>query len=248
MSRQCWLLGDGGNGTLLHYGMFLLFGAAEVFACGIFIFVMFGFPLKENQVSILLLSLLHAIPSYYLRGANLNILDMVVHGALGVTGLLLIIRIPLLYAVLVVVVGYVSYLALQFLLIFCLGITGIVTGKVLEFPPTGDTFIVQGLTVGLVLLLSWLICKKRLHFCFIPDRVYIRVHERRESTRLLILAIVTFGIMLLELVLIFQVERIYVFLPVSLVSFLLLFVFIRLFVNREMRMGRREDGEDLPHP
>ncbi|OUM93856.1 MAG: hypothetical protein A9Z00_02770 [Thermobacillus sp. ZCTH02-B1] len=164
---------------------FLFFSALEWLALIVFTFAIFKFQLPGYWGRLLLASFMLSLVSYMIFME----LELVMYGPLIQIPIVILyfwqnFRIPVFYAGLMVVNGYVFYTLTQaaILIVFqALGITII--------PNEAEAFGAQTLTAGIAFLIAWLLIRSNWGFTFVPDAERVKVPWNRLNVRLLVMII-----------------------------------------------------------
>lgn len=166
---------------------FLSFSVIEWLALIILTFAMFKFPLKGYWGQILLTSAVMAFFSYFV----FQIIDR--HFATFLQPPILFLffwqmfRIHIFYAGLMTVYGYLGYLFIQYFIL----LTMIMFGFPLEnfYPNEIPAYILQIVTIVLVIIIARNLYKSRIGFSFVPDYEYAPIDFKGINLRLLFLTI-----------------------------------------------------------
>lgn len=175
---------------MLEYGLFVLFGTLEVVAIYVLMFTLFCFPIKENFVHLIIMSIIPSLTSYTLRMAHLDLVDVLFQSALMFVMLWLLFRISILYAFIVLIIGSICYVLIQTLVILSLIASGFIDWGSLD-QASFSAYAVQMLSATFALMLAYALHQNRMHFSFVPHYKQVRCIVKHETKYLLFISILT---------------------------------------------------------
>lgn len=168
--------------TLIYF----LFSSTEWLALIVLTFAMFKLQFKGYWGQIILTAVAMSFLSHFLF---IVIDKRVIATVLQPPALFLflwqVFRIQVFYAALITVYGYLGYLFIQYaVMLLQLGI-----GVSLEslVPGSGIMYVLQGISICIVLLIAWLLIKFRVGYTFVPDYEHTPFTLKGINLRLLLL-------------------------------------------------------------
>jgi hypothetical protein len=166
--------------------LFLFFSSLEWLALIVLTFAIFKFQLPGYWGRLLLSSFMLSLLSHTI----LITLDLVAYGPLIQMPILFfyfwqIFRIPIFYAGLMVVNGYLLYSLIQAVILVVYQIIGFTIA-----PNEPTAFIAQTITAGITFLMAWLLIRTNWGFTFVPDTDRVKMQWNKRNIRLLVMSIV----------------------------------------------------------
>ncbi|MGG1313658.1 hypothetical protein [Cohnella laeviribosi] len=164
---------------------FIFFSALEWLALIVLTFAIFKFPLRGYWGRLLFSALMLSFLSYLILVA----LDLALYGSFMQLPIVFLyfwqlFRIPVFYAGLMVVNGYMLYTLLQAAILFVFQNAGIMV-----MPNVPTAFVVQTITACVAFFMAWLLVRKNMGFTFVPDTERIKVKWTKLNVRLLAMSI-----------------------------------------------------------
>jgi hypothetical protein len=164
---------------------FLFFSALEWLAMIVLTFAVFKFQLPGYRGRILLTSAVLSFLSYLIFVEfDLNFCAPLVQMPIVFLFFWQYFRIPVFYAWLMNVNGYVLYTLLQAVIIFFVELTGI---KVKPNDPAA--YIVQSITIFIIFLFAWYLIRTNWGFTFVPDTDRVKMHWTKLNVYLLAISV-----------------------------------------------------------
>ncbi|AGA57485.1 Putative uncharacterized protein [Thermobacillus xylanilyticus] len=171
--------------------LFLFFSSLEWLALMVLTFAIFKFQLPGYWGRLLLSSFMLSLLSYMvLIELKLGVVASLIQVPIIFICFWQFFRIPVFYAGLMVVNGYVSYILIQAIIISVFQLTGIVIA-----PNVPEGFIVQILTSCIAFLLAWLLIRTNWGFTFVPDTDRVKVKWTKLNVRLLVMSIAGYAVL-----------------------------------------------------
>ncbi|WP_019007779.1 hypothetical protein [Cohnella laeviribosi] len=168
---------------------FIFFSALEWLALIVLTFAIFKFPLRGYWGRLLFSALMLSFLSYLI----LVTLNLALYGSFIQLPIVFIyfwqlFRIPVFYAGLMVVNGYVLYTLLQAAILFVFQNAGIMV-----MPNVPTAFVVQTITACVAFFMAWLLVRKNMGFTFVPDTDRAKVKWTKLNIRLLVMSILGYA-------------------------------------------------------
>ncbi len=166
--------------------VYFLFSSTEWLALIVLTFAMFKLQFKGYWGQIILTAVAMSFLSHFLF---IVIDKRVIATVLQPPALFLMIwqifRIHIFYSALVTVYGYLAYLLAQMSIVVCMRFAGVPIE--IMVPNTVPMYIIQSISILIVLSLSWFLSRSRVGFTFIPDYEYSDVKLTGLNLKLFIL-------------------------------------------------------------
>lgn len=171
---------------VLNVLVFLFFSAIEWLALIILTFAIFKFQLPGYWGRLLLSSFFLSLLSYMIFFE----LDLSLYGPLVQMPIVFLyfwqnFRIPIFYAALMVVNGYVLYTLIQAVILNLLHLFGIVVT-----PGESVVYVIQAVTSCIVFALAWLLIRTNWGFTFVPDTDRAKIKWNKLNVRLLVMSVI----------------------------------------------------------
>ncbi|MFC5469810.1 hypothetical protein ACFPPD_13835 [Cohnella suwonensis] len=147
---------------------FVFFSSLEYFSSFVFILVQFRFPLKENIVKIVLISLLLSFVSYSFINADLSTISPVIQIIILLIYIQVVLKVNIINSIIMVFTSYIVYGLVQTCLIAAFTHVGLIAGELKA--ETNTAFILQVSSCLLVLLICSLNYYFKGGFSFIEAR------------------------------------------------------------------------------
>lgn len=165
--------------------LFLFFSALEWLALIVLTFAIFKFQLPGYWGRLLLSAFMLSLVSYMI----IVELELVLYGPLLQMPIVFLyfwqnFRIPIFYAGLMVVNGYIFYTLTQATILVLFQGFGITA-----MPNETTAYIVQSVTVCVAIFIAWLLIRTNWGFTFVPDTDRVKVPWTKLNIRLLIMSI-----------------------------------------------------------
>lgn len=169
--------------------VFLFFSALEWLAMIVLTFAMFKFQLPGYWGRILLTAFLLSLLSYLiLRTLELDLYGPFIQMPFVFIYFWQFFRIPIFYAGLMVVNGYVTYALFQAAILVIFQVCGF---EVIPDEPLVQ--VVQSITACVALLVSWLLIRTNWGFTFVPDTDRVKIKWNKLNIRLLVMSILGYA-------------------------------------------------------
>lgn len=169
--------------------LYLLFSSLEWLALVILTFAMFRFPLRGYWGQILLTSFVLSLLSHLVfKELDMRVLATLLQPPVVFLFFWQVFRIHVFYASLMTVYGYLGYLSLQLLILILMRWLGIPLE--IMVPDTTPMYVLQGLTILIVLMVASLLYRYRIGYSFVPDSEYAQVKLQNINLRIFILILV----------------------------------------------------------
>ncbi|GIQ71446.1 hypothetical protein DUZ99_10515 [Xylanibacillus composti] len=219
---------------MIDYLIFTISGTVEGLAMYIFVFALFCLPIRENMKLLVISSILINLCSYQLRVADLAMVDVLIHVVLYILFMWLMFEIPLIYSIILTIVMYVVLAVMQLGLIYPFHYLGFYRLDSLDETILWGRLI-QLLSAGCLIGISFFLHMKRLHFSFVPNHRHKRVRLEYENLYLLILSI-TMLLLLAACIGFVALNNLYLYTTLlSIILVGLIGVFVYLAVKKDMQ-------------
>lgn len=164
---------------------FIFFSALEWLAMFVLTFAIFKFQLPGYWGRLLLSSAVLSFLSFLIFVEfDLKLLAPLIQMPIIFLFFWQYFRIPVFYAWLMNVNGYVFYTLLQAIIIFFVELTGIKIE-----PNVPAAFIVQSITIVIIVALAWVLIRTNWGFTFVPDTDRVKMHWTKLNVYLLVISI-----------------------------------------------------------
>ncbi|WP_372663455.1 hypothetical protein [Cohnella sp.] len=169
--------------------LFLFISSLEWLALIVLTFAMFKFGIRGYWGQLVFTSFLLSLLSYLIFVVfEWNMLGPLLQLPVVFLFFWQMYRVPVFYAGLMVVNGYLWYALLQTTIFYAFYISGLTL-----LPDTPLSFVVQSLSAGFAFLAAWQLIVKNIGFTFVPDTERIRVEWNGLHRRLLIMTVLGYA-------------------------------------------------------
>ncbi len=215
----------------MEFVLYLLGGVLDILSVLLLILTLFGFGIRDNLKYMLFVSVLIVLPSYPLRILELDAVDIIAHTILLFLSLRMIFLIPLLYAFLVMIIGYIVFVLIQYFLL--LG-----AGELDIDPLSIKARIYQAVTFLIIAGICYFLRRKKLHFSFVPDDLRTRVKLTTIHRQLVVLSVFAFFLLIYGLTHAYYIGDLLILLPIFYIVIGVFVLFLILFIKIEYKRGR----------
>lgn len=181
----------------MEFVWFNLFSTLESIGMFILLLTLFRFDIREYFIHTIFASFILSQMSFFLRTVydfgNIVPLLYVLYMFLFIW---LMFQIPVLYAAIMAIIGYITFFLLQGVFIFIVLIFDLFPLEEIA-PFTLLAYIVQTISFGLSLFISWILGRIRFGFTFIPNKNLI-IQTKSENTILLVTSLISIIILLIN--------------------------------------------------
>lgn len=179
---------------------FIFFSAIEWLALIVMTFAIFKFQLPGYWGRLLLSSFMLSLLSYMvLVELDMSLYGMFIQVPFVFFHFWQVFRIPMFYAALMVINGYVWYTLIQAVVLFIFQLAG---NQIM--PNIQPAFVIQSITAVMVFLIAWLLIRTNWGFTFVPDTDRVKISWNKLNIRLLIMCIIGYGVLSMSIFMFFN--------------------------------------------
>ncbi|MNI27498.1 hypothetical protein D3C73_812360 [compost metagenome] len=178
----------------MEYVSSVFLSSLEFLSIILLMFTIFNLSFKRFYLYTVFICLFLANVSHYLRNSGLEeqkLLSVSIQMILFVILVWLLYRINILWAIVVAIIGYASYIVIQLCIFYILLMTGFMTAEELV-PNTEKYYTLQFLSILAPLIISHFLKTVNWHLNFIPTKKYLKLKLKNENLILILVSIVTF--------------------------------------------------------